>query len=125
MFAENIRNGIKRHACSARIWFASLSVPTRFSLYNILRNRNDGNIRVTKIAMPKMEHYPLSGPNCEKEGNLRYLQQKERREKENEFSQLMDNFELTEWVDRSLCAREYDQNRPAATVSILSRVECQ
>ena len=72
--------------------------------------------------MPKLEHYPLNGNNTEKDGKLRYLSQKQNRLKEDQFSQLIQDFELTEWVDRSLSARPYDQSRRAPTVSILSQV---
>ena len=123
VYAEHIRNGTKRHACSARLWFVAICVPSRISLYNILRNGKKTKNIVELIEMPEMSHYPLNGPNCESEGASRYLEQKQRRERENEFSQLIRNFELTEWVDRSLSAREYDQQRSSSTVSILSRVE--
>ena len=72
--------------------------------------------------MPQFEHYPLEGKNTEKEGKLRYQKQKQNRLQEDEFSQLVQNFQLTEWMDRALASREYDQARRSPTVSILSQV---
>ncbi|ETO25904.1 hypothetical protein RFI_11234 [Reticulomyxa filosa] len=133
VFAENVVKGIRRHTNHATLWFVSVRMEphvldrsaaslSRGSFLNISKSQIIDVSNDTKMVLIKMPQMDRIASEEQSDGDRRYQFQKYERAHVGEFSQIVQSFELSEWMDRMFQTQDFDQLRPGPTVSTLSHV---